>query len=135
MSDQITTYRVYYEDTDAGGIVYHANYLKFAERARTEWLRSFHFEQSQLMKDSSVFFPVYHLEISFFSPAQLDDLLTIHTELVEVKKVSMKMRQIIQCNGKKMASLEVLLACVNLEKKPVHWPQELYAVLLSQVMA
>lgn len=125
MSDQIANYRVYYEDTDAGGVVYHANYLRFAERARTEWLRSLGFEQSKLMQEREVLFPVYHLEVNFFSPAKLDDLLTIKTQLLEVKKASMKMGQVIKCNNKKMASLEVLVACVNLEKKPIRWPKEL----------
>ena len=129
MTDHTITFRVYYEDTDAGGVVYHANYLKFAERARTEWLRTFGFEQSKLMEECEIFFPVYHLEINFNAPAQLDDLLTIHTRLLEFKKASMKMEQLITCNTREMASLVVSVACVNLDKKLTAWPQQLQKAL------
>ena len=69
------TVRVYYEDTDAGGVVYYANYLKFAERARTEALRSVGLEQTELMEKSGIAFVVRHCEAEFFRPARLDDLI------------------------------------------------------------
>ncbi len=129
MITQIISYRVYYEDTDAAGIVYHANYLKFAERARTEWLRLLGFEQSRLMLEEKILFPVYHIEISFLSPAKLDDLLTFEIKILELKNVSMKLRQIIKCENRKLAELDVTIACVNLEKKPTRLPKRLYEVI------
>lgn len=125
------SYRVYFEDTDAGGIVYHANYLKFAERARTEWLRSLGFEQSKLLQEEKILFPVYHLEIKFFSSAKLDDLLSIESQLLEVRKASIKMRQTIKCEDKKMTLLDSSIACVNLKKKPISWPTEMYQIFLQ----
>lgn len=89
------SFRVYYEDTDVGGIVYHANYLKFAERARTEWLREVGLEQSHLMEKEGIAFVVHRLEIIFHAPAKLDDILMIETSLHELKKASMGMRQVI----------------------------------------
>ncbi len=134
MATQMVSYRVYYEDTDAAGIVYHANYLKFAERARTEWLRVLGFEQSRLMLEEKVLFPVYHLEINFFSSAKLDDLLALETQILEIKNVSMKLRQIIKCENKKLASLDVWIACVNLEKKPTRWPKQLHKILKESLI-
>ena len=129
MTSQTTSYRVYYEDTDAGGVVYHANYLKFAERARTEWLRSLGFEQSKLMLEEKILLPVYHLEIKFLAPAQLDDLLVIETQLLELRNVSLRVRQAIKCENMKIASLDTSIACVNLQKKPTGWPHHFYETL------
>ena len=120
------SYRVYYENTDAGGVVYYANYLAFAERARADWLRTLGFEQSELMQSKGILFPVYHLEIRYFSPAKLDDLLTIDTQLIDVRKASISMNQLITCDGKKIASLDISIACVDLEMKPTRWPSDLY---------
>ena len=69
--------RVYYEDTDAGGVVYYANYLKFMERGRSEWLRALGFESSQLATEKDVMFAVVHCTLDFLAPARLDDLLTV----------------------------------------------------------
>src|SRR5579872_1943212 len=88
--------RVYYEDTDAGGIVYYANYLKFAERARTEALRLAGFDQSELKHEQKIAFVVRRCECDFLKPAFLDDLLTIETRLNDISKVSMRMRQTIR---------------------------------------
>lgn len=131
MLKQTASYRVYYEDTDAGGVVYHANYLKFAERARTDWLRAFGYEQSKLADSEKALIVVHKLEIAFHSPAKLDDLLYIETELIELKNVSMKMRQEITCEGLKLASIEVSLACVGAEKKPMRWPLDVHQNLSS----
>lgn len=75
----ITQYRVYYEDTDAGGVVYHANYLKFAERARTEMLRSIGVNQSEI---NNYFFVVKNIEVDFIKAAKLDDLIEVHTSII-----------------------------------------------------
>jgi len=129
MTSPETQIRVYYEDTDAGGIVYHANYLKFAERARTDWLRACGFEQSKLKEEEGVILIVHHLEITFLSPARLDDLLNIETHLTKLSKVSMILSQTIQCGTKKIATLTVSIACVNTDWKPTRWPPGLYAHL------
>ena len=122
------SFRVYYEDTDLGGIVYHANYLKFAERARTEWLRELGLEQSYLKTHGGLSFLVHHLEIAYQSPAKLDDLITIETTLEELKKASLKMKQILKREDKPLATLSVTIACVNSSGKPSPLP-----ALLSQL--
>jgi acyl-CoA thioester hydrolase len=119
-------FRIYYEDTDALGIVYHANYLKFAERARTEWLRTLGFEQSKMISTQGVGFVVTHLEIDFLASAQLDTLITIETETLKAGKVRFSMKQLIRCNELKLSTLIIDLACVNREGKPERIPENLY---------
>ena len=118
-----STFRVYYEDTDAGGVVYYANYLKFAERARTEWLRELGFEQSALMREHGIMIVVRHCACDFLAPARLDDKLVIETTLQELGKVRMTMQQAIKCEKKTLATLSVVLACVNTSGKPIRWPK------------
>ena len=131
MKEFITSYRVYYEDTDAAGVVYHSNYLNFAERARTEWLRSIGFEQSSLMKEEGIVIPVFHLKIDYLKPARLDDLLEIETTISQVKNVRMIIMQKIRKNHELIAKLEVHIACCNLENKPIKWPEKIQLVLKS----
>lgn len=124
--------RIYWEDTDAGGIVYYANYLKFAERARTEWLRHLGFEQHQLQKSHQIMIVVKRVEIDYKHPAKLDDLLTIDTQLQEQSKLRMTMRQIIKCDEKILAEMLVELVCVNISGRPTPFPEPLmsaFAVL------
>ncbi len=121
----VIQYRVYYEDTDAAGIVYYANYLKFAERARTDWLRTLGFEQSRLREESGMGIVVRRCEADFLSPARLDDLIAVETRLHETGKVRMTMRQEIKCMEKLLARLTVELACVNRQGTPVRWPAAL----------
>ena len=85
--------RVYYEDTDAGGVVYHANYVRFLERARTEWLRSRGISQSQLAADRGLVFAIAGMALNFVAPARLDDALVATCVLVERRPASMKFRQ------------------------------------------
>lgn len=120
----ICGYRVYYEDTDAAGIVYHSNYLKFAERARTEWLRSMGFEQSELMRNDGVGFIVRHCEADFLAPARLDDKVVIETCLQEAGKVRMKIVQIIKRGETVLVNLDVTVVCVK-AGKPVRLPEKL----------
>lgn len=115
--------RIYYEDTDAGGVVYYANYLKFAERARTEWLRNLGFDQSRLAEEEGILFMVRRCIIDFLAPARLDDQIVIETYLKAVGKVRMTMQQAIKRAEKALASVEVELACVSSQGKPVQWPQ------------
>lgn len=104
--------RVYYDDTDAGGLVYHANYLKYAERARTELLRMAGFNQSELMSDEGIAFAVRHCSADFLKPARLDDALEVHTWVLEVNAVSIGMEQAIRCAGADVVLLRVKLACI-----------------------
>ncbi len=121
--------RVYYEDTDTGGVVYYANYLKFAERARTEWLRTLGFNQSQLAQQDGIFFVVRRCGIEFLAPARLDDLLEVETHLKEWGKVRMTMQQLIRCQAKTLVQLDVELACIGKNGKPTSWPQALQDAL------
>ena len=85
--------RVYHEDTDAGGVVYHANYLYFMERARTEWLRYLDIEQDQLLEEHSVMFIVRHASIDYIAPARFNDQLVVSTQLTEIGRASFTLTQ------------------------------------------
>jgi len=115
--------RVYYEDTDAGGLVYHANYLKFAERARTEMLREARIEQLILKNDYNIQFVVKNLYIDFFKPAQLDDLLTIKSIILKVSSAKVIMEQTIYIKMTLLAKIDVTLGSINTEGKPSRLPK------------
>ncbi|MCW8107837.1 tol-pal system-associated acyl-CoA thioesterase [Alteromonas ponticola] len=106
--------RVYYEDTDAGGIVYYANYLKFMERARTELLRDLGYEQDTLI-EQSVAFVVKRVEMHNYAPARFNQLLSIETQVVELKGASVTFKQQIKnSTDDLLVSAEILIACVDL---------------------
>lgn len=115
--------RVYYEDTDAGGIVYYANYLKFFERARTEWLRDLGIDQDKLL-EQSVGFVVKRVEMENNAPAKFNQLLSISSQLVELKRASMVFQQQIKnSNNQCLVSAQIRVACVDLKKmKPIAIP-------------
>jgi acyl-CoA thioester hydrolase len=123
--------RVYYEDTDAGGIVYYANYLKFAERARTEALRLTGIEQSDLLKEEKIAFAVRRCEIDFLKPAKLDDLLTIDTRINDISKVSITMQQTIRRGDETLATLSVKLAVVGEGMKLAKLPEHVRKAMLK----
>lgn len=114
--------RVYYEDTDAAGIVYYANYLKFAERARTEMLRAHGVEQRQLMRESGVGFAVRRCEVEYFAPAFLDDRLEVHTRLTAVRGASVEAEQTVRRLAERLAELRVRVACVDRDGRPARLP-------------
>lgn len=105
--------RVYYEDTDTAGIVYYANYLRFAERARTEALRFGGIDQSELLQEQGVGFVVRKCSADFLKPAKLDDLLTIQTRLHDIGRVSIQMQQTIKRGEETLVKLEVKLAVID----------------------
>ena len=107
------TLRVYYEDTDAGGVVYHATYLRFAERARTEALRHADIPHAELLANHGVMFMVRRIEVDYLRPARLDDSLTIVTEPTAVGGASATLRQDVQGPDGSCAILMVRLACVK----------------------
>lgn len=88
--------RVYYEDTDAGGVVYYANYLRFMERARTEWLRSLGFEQDELIRDPGILFAVRHAEVEYLRPARFNDRLIVVSEIERVAGASIDFAQTVR---------------------------------------
>ena len=110
--------RVYYEDTDSGGVVYYANYLKFMERARTEMLRSYGFEQDQLIRDQGVIFAVHSLSVKYKKPAVFNDELLVKTKISHCAKASMDFsHSIIRVSDKTLlCEAEVKVACINAEK-------------------
>lgn len=105
--------RVYYEDTDAGGIVYHASYLKFAERARTEWLRTLGFNHKQLKQEHGIIFAVHTLEVTFHQPAYLDDELIMETRLARLGGARMELEQSVKRDKDRIAELRVNIACLQ----------------------
>jgi acyl-CoA thioester hydrolase len=128
-SRHVLRVRVYFEDTDTGGIVYYANYLKFAERARTEWLRDLGADHSGLMATEGVMMTVKRCEAEFVAPARLDDLLEVQTAVDELGGASMWLDQRVTRGGEPIATLRVRLACVNKELKPAKLPARLKALL------
>lgn len=116
--------RVYYEDTDAGGIVYYANYLKFAERARTEMLRDLGYDHSRMTREYGLMFAVRRCEADYRRPAKLDDALTVRTEVTEMRGASMAMRQQIMRKDELLVSVSVKLACITQEGRPGRIPAE-----------
>jgi tol-pal system-associated acyl-CoA thioesterase len=105
--------RVYYEDTDAGGVVYHSQYLNFMERARTEWLRSLGFEQTALRSFFNVLFVVHSMQIQFKKAARFDDLLSVETQLTRLKLGSFECSQTIVREQEAIIQAQVKIACVN----------------------
>ncbi len=105
--------RVYYEDTDAGGVVYYANYLKFMERARSEWLRALGFEQTALAREHGVVFVVRSLSIEYLKPAAFDDELGVSVELGHLGAGQMHVAQRIVRGAEELAAAGVRIACVN----------------------
>ena len=123
--------RVYYEDTDAGGVVYHARYLAFFERARTEMLRDLDISQQKLLQEG-IAFVVKKMDISYDFPARLDDMLTISTKIEQIRKASIIFKQtILNQNKQIISSADVVIACVNMTKmKPCALPKSLFLELI-----
>lgn len=117
--------RVYYEDTDAGGVVYHANYLRFMERARSEWLRTLGHPVDQIAEREKKLFVVRSVQLKFKRPARLSEELLVSAELVETRRASMRLRQeICRGTGDLLVSAQVELAMVDSETfRPVRLPR------------
>ena len=118
--------RVYFQDTDAGGVVYHASYVNFMERARTEWMRGFGFTNAGLMKELGVVFVVRSLKLDYLKPALLDDLITVSAHLKEIGRSRVTLLQTIMRGEEKLVEAEIHLVSVSLESfKPVSVPEVL----------
>jgi acyl-CoA thioester hydrolase len=129
------TVRVYYEDTDTGGVVYYANYLKFFERARTEWLRAAGFAQQALAREHGLQFVVARLECDYFRPAALDDLIEIDVRIVQAGRASVVFQQTARRGGDVLAQARIRAGCVDtatLAPKPM--PATMQQALKSQAL-
>ncbi|MBT4039068.1 MAG: tol-pal system-associated acyl-CoA thioesterase [Rhodospirillales bacterium] len=131
--------RVYYEDTDSGGIVYYANYLKFAERARTEMLRDLGVEHSAVLARDGLAFAVRRCATDYLSPAVLDDALTVLSTVTNMGGASFDMDQVVMRGDHKLAVLDVRMACMQVRGdrtgKPARIPQDLRKVLTADAAA
>jgi len=122
--------RVYYEDTDAGGVVYFANYLRFMERARTEWLRRLGFDQSELREGQGILFVVRGVEATYQRPARLDDALTVQSRLASLSRVALRFEQSIVRDGETLVSGSSEVICVGASSlRPARMPEPLMQVL------
>jgi acyl-CoA thioester hydrolase len=105
--------RIYYEDTDVGGVVYYANYLNFLERARTEMLRTHGFEQDQLMINEAIIFAVRAIKIDYLSPARFNDQIEISSKICQIKQVSLSFDQAITREDTLLCKAIVRIACLD----------------------
>lgn len=129
--------RVYFEDTDFGGVVYYANYLKFMERARTEYLRHLGYSQSQLFSEHRLMFVVRSANLSYIAPAVFDDVLNVSVKVGQVRRASVQFEQ--QCirnnsnsDDELLVTGNIVIACVNADSfKPCAMPGNLKSVLDS----
>lgn len=123
--EHVLPVRVYWEDTDAGGIVYYANYLRYAERGRTELLRALGVEQRALAAETGLVFAVRRVEADYLAPARLDDALDVATSVSEARGASAVMRQEIRRGGETLVRLRVVIACVGERGRPTRFPPAL----------
>lgn len=126
--------RVYFEDTDAGGVVYYANYLRFMERARTEWLRERGFEQDRLRADAGILFVVRSVQLDLRRPARFNDALSVTCRPSGVGRASIEVAQSVSRDDQELASAHVRLACVDAERFiPVAIPAPVRAAIESDL--
>ncbi len=124
--------RVYYEDTDSGGIVYHSKYLNFAERARTELLREYNIAQSTIEEKCGLIFVVKRLNIDYIGLAFLDDYLNIKTYISKLNKVKVIFSQLIYKKKDLVAKLQVTVCCLNKKRKVARMNDQIYDILKKQ---
>ena len=124
--------RVYYEDTDLAGIVYYANYLKFIERARSEWVRSLGVDQAQLREKQGLVFAVRRVEADYLRPAVFDDLLTVQTTLADHSGARLVLDQAVLRGAQPLFTARVTLVCLTAAGTPTRFPTSLRAALAGQ---
>lgn len=121
------TFRIYYEDTDAGGVVYYANYLRFLERARTEALRGLGFEQARLLQENRIAFAVRSLSVEYLKPARLDDLVEVSSAVRELGRAQVVFQQQISRQGEMLLDAQVRVASIDpVRGKAVAIPKEIH---------
>ena len=117
--------KVYYEDTDSGGVVYYANYLKFIERARTDLIQQLGFSLNNLSFDYDSLFVVKKIECEYQMSAKLEDNLIVKSKILEIKNASFTLQQNIERNGKTLFTSKILMVCINSNGKPNKIPKAL----------
>jgi len=126
--------RVYYEDTDAGGVVYYANYLKFFERCRTEWLRALGVDQATLAREQGLQFVVTEIEAKYLAPARLDDELTVEARVDQLGRCSLAFEQRATRGGEVLALARVKVACMHVQRRvPARLPQSIREGIRSSI--
>ena len=123
--------RVYYEDTDLAGIVYYANYLRFIERARTEWTRALGVDQTRLKEDEGAVFAVRRVEADYLAPAVFDDELIVTTEVARLTPARIELDQKVMRGDKVLFAARVTLACLGPDMRPRRLPGDLAALMGS----
>lgn len=131
MAETTLQVRVYYEDTDLAGIVYYANYLKFIERGRSEFVRALGVDQTRLRAETGIVFAVRRVEADYLSPARFDDLLTVTTALAAIGGASLVMDQTVSRDGRTLFAAKVTLVCLGADGRAARLPAGVRAALLS----
>jgi len=122
--------RIYYEDTDFSGVVYHASYLRFMERGRTEYLRLSGVDHNALLQgDTPLAFAVRRMQIDFTRPARIDDLLSVQTRFIAARGARIEARQSVLRGEEVLVSADVQIACIDLEGRPRRLPKSLLSLL------
>ncbi|WP_170582860.1 tol-pal system-associated acyl-CoA thioesterase [Ruegeria arenilitoris] len=119
--------RVYYEDTDMGGVVYHANYLRYIERARSDWVRNLGNDQNA-MREAGIIWVVRRVEADYLASARFDDELLVETEVVAISGVRLTMAQLIRRGETEVFRATVTAVCVNQDGRPIRLPAEIRAL-------
>lgn len=126
--------RIYYEDTDSGGVVYYANYLKYLERGRTEFLRTLGFEQQKLVEETGLAFAVRSLSAEYLKSAKLDDLIEVHTRIEDLGRAQVTFAQSIFRGDEILLTATVRVACLVLAKgKPAAMPKQLHELFKALI--
>lgn len=128
-ADHLWEIRVYYEDTDLAGIVYYANYLKFIERARTEYVRALGVDQSRLRAEQGLVFAVRRVEADYLSPARFDDQLVVKSRLMKLSGATLVLEQDVWRGEARLFSSVVTLVCLGADGRPARLPADLRAKL------
>ncbi len=121
-------FRVYYEDTDAGGVVYHTAYLRFAERGRTEFLRDLGIEQDKLRRERGLGFVVARMEVDFIAPAHLDDVVEVTTRVKRGRRAGLLLAQELVRQARPLVRMNVRIACIDATGRPTRLPAPLDAL-------
>ena len=126
------TFKIYYEDTDSGGVVYYANYLKFIERARTEMINELGFTLTTLLKDYDRLFLVKKIECDYIEPCKLEERLNIQSKVLVLKNASFELEQNILKQNKIIFRSKIVMVCVNSQGAPSKIPNELHSLMKNK---
>ena len=123
--------RIYYEDTDAGGVVYHSKYLNFAERARAEFLRDLSLEQTHIKKKYQIQFVVKSLKVSYIDSCKLDDQINLVTNLETINRAKLCFNHVFYKNKKEISKMQVTVCCISNTGKVARMPKSLYHKIVN----